>query len=89
MNAKRHIIPTVRMRKTAYFGHMIRRNNIHRQLLEGKIEGKRSRGRPRSEWIDNISEWTKIRKYNELVVAAQDRPKWRIMTANLQTENGT
>ena len=89
VNAKRQVIPTIKMRKTAYFGHMIRRDDIQRQLLEGKIEGTRSRGRPRIEWTDNISEWTKIKRYNEMVITAQDRPKWRIMTTNLQNEDGT
>ena len=42
-----YIIPTIKKRKITYFGHMIRRNNIHRLLLEGPLEGKRSRGRPR------------------------------------------
>ena len=44
-----YIIPT-KKRKITYFGHMIRRNNIHRLLLKGPLEGKRSRGRPRTEW---------------------------------------
>ena len=83
VNEKRYIIPTIKIRKTTYFGHMIRRDNMQRQLLEGKIEGTRSRGRPRIEWTDNISEWTKIKKYNEMVIRAQNRPKWRIMIANL------
>ena len=44
-----YIISTIRKRKITYFGHMIRRNNIHRLLLEGPQEGKVSRGRPRTE----------------------------------------
>ena len=44
-----YIIPTEK-RKITYFGHMIRRNNIHRLLLKGSLEGKRSRGRPITEW---------------------------------------
>ena len=31
-----YIIPTIKKRKITYFGHMIRRNNIHRLLLEGQ-----------------------------------------------------
>ena len=56
-----YIIPTIKKRKITYFGHMIRRNNIHRLLLEGPLEGKRSRGRPRTEWMTNITEWTEMR----------------------------
>ena len=89
VNAKRYVVPTIKLRKISYFGHMVRRDNIHRLLLEGKIEGKRPRGRPRTEWTDNIKEWTGMPEYNELIRMAQDRKKWRIMTANLQKEEGT
>ena len=52
-----HIIPTIKKRKITYFGHIIRRNNIHRLLLEeGPLEGERNRGRPRTEWMTNITE---------------------------------
>ena len=50
-----YIISTIKKIKITYFGHMIRRNNIHRLLLEGPLEGKRSRGRPITEWMTNIT----------------------------------
>ena len=71
-----------------YSGHMIRRNNMHRLILEGPLEGKISRGRPRMEWMSNITEWTGM-KYEDLVRQAQDREQWRVMTANLLNEDGT
>ena len=83
-----YIVPTIKKRKIAYFGHMIRRNNIHRLLLEGPMEGKLSRGRPRTEWLTNITDWTGMR-YEDLVRIAQDREPWRIMTAHLLKEDGT
>ena len=83
-----YIIPTIKKRKITYFGHMIRRNNIHRLILEGPLEGKISRWRPRTEWNTNITEWTGMR-YGDLVRLAQDREPWRIMTANLLKEDGT
>ena len=82
-----YIIPTIKKRKITYFDHMIRRNNIHR--LEGPLEGKRSWGRPRTEWMTNITEWTGMR-YEDLVRLAQDhREPCRIMTANLLKEDCT
>ena len=53
-----YIIPTIKKRQITYFGNMIRRNNIYRLLLDGPLEGERSRGRPRTEWMTNITEWT-------------------------------
>ena len=82
------IIPTITKRKNTYFGHMIRRNDIHRLLLEGPMKLERSRGRPITEWITNITEWTGM-WYQDLVRLAQDREPWRIMTANLLKEDGT
>ena len=51
-----YIIPTIKKRKITYFGHVIRRNNIHRLLLEGPLEGKVSRGRPITEWMTTLSQ---------------------------------
>ena len=83
-----YIIPTIKKRKITYFGHMIRRNNIPGLILEGPLEGKVSRGGPRTEWMTNITEWTGMR-YEQLVRLAQDREQWRVMTANLLQEDGT
>ena len=83
-----YIVPTIKKRKIAYFGHMIRHNNIHGLLLEGPMEGKLSRGRPRTEWLTNITDWPGMR-YQDLVRIAQDREPWRIATANLLKEDGT
>ena len=83
-----YIIPTIKERKITYSGHMIRHNNIHRLLLEGPLEGKRSRGRPRTEWMTIITEWTGMR-YEDVVRLAQDREPWMIITTNLLKEDGT
>ena len=50
-----YIIPTIKKRKITYFGHTIRRNNIHGLILEGPLEGKISRGRPITERMTNIT----------------------------------
>ena len=34
------IIPTIKKWRMTYFGHMIRRNNIYRLILDGPLEGK-------------------------------------------------
>ena len=44
-----YTIPTIKKRKMPYFRNMIRRNNIHRLILEGPLDGEISRGRPRRE----------------------------------------
>ena len=37
----------IKLRKLRYFGHITRRNDISRLVLEGQINGKRPRGRPK------------------------------------------
>ena len=49
------IIPTIKKIKITHFGHMIRRNNIHRLKLEGTLEEEISRGMPITEWMSNIT----------------------------------
>ena len=83
-----YVIPTIKKTNITYFGHMIRRNNIHRLILEGPLEGKITRGRPITEWMTNITEWIGMR-YEDLVRLGQDREQWRVMTANLLQEDGT
>ena len=58
----------------------IRGDGIQRLLMEGRINGRRGRGRPRTMWTDNIKEWTKM-SYNDCIRVAQDRERWRSMTA--------
>ena len=37
-------------------------DNITKKCLEGLVEGKRSRGRPKRRWTDDIKEWANAEK---------------------------
>ena len=87
-NSKRSLITTIKKRKLQYFRHLIRQNGIQGLLLEGKIEGKRGHGRPRTIWMDSIKDWTGL-KYGERVQRAEDWKEWRSMIANLLRVDGT
>ena len=52
------LIHAKKTKKLKYFGHMIRQDKIQRALLEGKINAKRGRGRPRVNWTMNINDWS-------------------------------
>ena len=44
--------------KLKWFGHIIRSTTMYKTLIQGNIDGKRRRGRPKMQWHDNIVEWT-------------------------------
>ena len=58
LKTKGQLLSDIQKRKLKYFGHIKRKNNILTTVLEGKLEGKRPRGRPRNNWMADIKEWT-------------------------------
>ena len=76
------LLSSIKKRKCKYFGHFTRENSIQRVILEGKIEGKRGKGRPRVQWIDNIKDWTNL-NYCDCVRLANNKEEWKPMTFHL------
>ena len=76
-------------KKLKYFGHIIRQEDtLQRTVLDGKVNGKRGRGRPRTKWTTNIEKWTGLR-YHQAVRQSHDRMKWRTIASNPLSEDGT
>ena len=88
INSKSMLVEMIKRRMLTYFGHLVRREGIQRLLLDGKINGKRSRGKQRLTQADYIKESTGM-KYSECIRMAQDRRSWRSMTADLLGADGT
>ena len=81
------LLKKIAKRKSSFFGHIVRSSsrNLFVNILEGFIDGKKSKGRPRRMWIDDIKEWTNVREYGQLKRKAQCREQWRSMIGNLRT----
>ena len=73
---KRKLLDTIKSRKMSFFGHIKRHNTIIKDILEGKVEGRRGRGRPRAAWPDNIRTWADC-SLAECTRRARDRGLWR------------
>ncbi|KAG1715000.1 Endophilin-B1 [Nymphon striatum] len=72
LGIKKQLLNIVKERKLKYYGHIKRHQTVQRITLEGKVEGKRSRGKQRLKWEDNIKGWTK-RSMEECGRLAKDR----------------
>ena len=82
---KRSLFGTVCQRKMSFFGHIMRHDSMQRNLLEGMVEGKRGRGRPRQQWSDNILQWTGL-NFQQTKRMAENRKRWRSMTSNVKRQ---
>jgi len=66
------LLSEIMKRKRRWIGHILRRENMLRIVLEGRMKGKRSRGRKRIKIVDDIMTGT----YAQMKRRAEDR-KWR------------
>ena len=82
MRTERSLMNNIKKRKMEYFGHIIIKGALQREIMDGKIDGKRGRGRPRQSWTSNIKMWTGM-EYRECVRTAQERKEWRSVVAKL------
>ena len=78
LKTKRTLLSDIQKRKLRYFGHVKRRNNILTTAVEGKLEGKRPRGRPRNNWMADVREWTGL-PASACTSQAADRNVWSVI----------
>ena len=78
VNEQRNILHEIRKRKANWIGHILRRNCLLKQVIEGKIKGEmevtRRRGRRRRKLLDDLRD---RRGYSHLQEEAPDRTVWR------------
>ena len=78
VSEQRNILHEIRKRKANWIGHILRRNCLLKQIIEGKIKGlievTRRRGRRRKKLLDDLKD---RRGYCQLKEEALDRTMWR------------
>jgi hypothetical protein len=75
---QRNILHEIRKLKANWIGHILRRNCLLKDVIEGKIKGRivvtRRRGRRRKNLLDDLGD---RRGYSHLKEEALDRIKWK------------
>ena len=55
MNETRQLLTAIKRRKKTWIGHALRRDGPMREVLEGRMRGKRTVGRRRQQLLDDIA----------------------------------
>ena len=70
----RTLVDTVVRRKKNWIGHILRGDGLIKEVIEGRMDGKRPRGRKR---IGMLNELHENESYREMKRRAEDRESWR------------
>jgi hypothetical protein len=85
---KQNIVQTVMNRKLNLFGHICRMDDGHTvKTVFGMMEGTNRKGRPRREWLDDITEQCK-KGIQEVAGITKDREAWKHLVEDVLDTNG-
>ena len=73
----RKLLRSIQRKRLSYLGHVLRHDNLVHRIVEGRLEGKRGRGRPRNNFVAQACKGASVATYSDLKSATQDRHKWR------------
>ena len=73
VNEKRKLLDAILERKKRWLGHILRGESHVKEVIEGRMEGKRGRGKQRNMMIDNIKA---DETYEKIKRQAIDRGCW-------------
>ncbi|PZC78062.1 hypothetical protein B5X24_HaOG202597 [Helicoverpa armigera] len=77
IGSRRQLLHSIENRRGKMIGHLIRHDDFIKNIVEGKVEGKRGRGRPRYSYMKQIKEKVNVVTYKEVLELALDRRKWK------------
>jgi hypothetical protein len=74
VSEQRNILHEIRRWKANWIGHILRRNCLLKEVIEGKIKGRIEVTRRRKKMLDDLGD---RRRYSHLMEEALDSIKWR------------
>ena len=83
---ERTLMKAIRQRQLRFLGHTICEESIEKLAIEGKVEGKRARGRQRLTYMDGLTSVVVDNlRANDLLLAAQDRKRFQKWSPTLES----
>ena len=67
------MVDVIIQRKNNQIGHVVRGDGLLREVIEGKMDGKRPRGRPRIDMLEQLKDGS----YQQMKRKAENRSEWR------------
>ena len=65
----------------SYFGHVVRAGGMEDDVMLGRMNGARRRGRPRQRWLDTLKGYSSGTTISNMRRDARDRAGWRGVAA--------
>lgn len=78
VNEGRTLLRDIRRRKAKMIGHIVRHSEFLVNIFEGKVLGKKTRGRPRNNYFKKLEEEMYLENYYDTKRKAEDRATWLI-----------
>lgn len=75
----RCLLKTIQNRRGRMIGHLMRHDAFFVNILEGKVNGKRGRGRPRITFFSQVKEKVGTVSYQETKTLSRNREEWRLL----------
>ena len=74
---RKSLINTIQNRQRNWIGHVLRGDSLLRDVIEGRMEGSKGKGRPRIMLLDWMMDKDKKLRYRRLKEEANNREEWR------------
>ena len=74
---------TLTRRRNNLIGHILRHDGLMKTIVEGQVEGKNGKGRPRTKYMEQVKKDVKEKKYVGVKRLADRRTEWRAASNQL------